>query len=43
MVLALTMYKSSLAKEMIDAAKAAFPKTEITAITNQGIDDAIPF
>ena len=44
MVLALSMYRSSLAKEMIDAARAAFPKTEITAIrTNQGIDDAIPF
>jgi hypothetical protein len=38
------MYKGSLAKEMIDAAKAAFPNTEITAIRDsRGIDDEIPF
>ena len=32
MVLALTMYRRSLAKEMIDAAKAAFPGAEVTAV-----------
>ena len=44
MVLALTMYKGSLAKEFVDAAKKAFPGTEITAIKDdRGIDDDLPF
>jgi hypothetical protein len=43
MVLALTMYRRSLAKEMIDAAKAAFPGAEVTAIRNMELEDDIPF
>lgn len=44
MVLALTMYKNSLAKEMIDAAKAAFPGAEVTAIRNkEDLEDEIPW
>ena len=43
MVLALTMYRRSLAKEMIDAAKAAFPGAEVTAIRDMELEDDIPF
>lgn len=43
MVLALTMYRRSLAKEMIDAAKAAFPGAEVTAIRNKELEDEIPW
>jgi hypothetical protein len=43
MVLALTMYRRSLAKEMIDAAKAAFPGAEVTAIRDMELEDEIPF
>lgn len=44
MVLALTMYRKSLAKEMIDAAKAAFPGAEVTAIRDkQDLEDEIPW
>jgi len=43
MVLALTMYRRSLAKEMIDAAKAAFPSAEVTAIRNKELEDDIPW
>ena len=43
MVLALTMYRRSLAKEMIDAAKAAFPGAEVTAVRNMELEDDIPW
>lgn len=43
MVLALTMYRRSLAKEMIDAAKAAFPGAEVTAVRNKELEDDIPW
>lgn len=43
MVLALSMYRASLAKEMIDAAKAAFPGAEVTAIRNRELEDDISF
>ena len=43
MVLALTMYRRSLAKEMIDAAKAAFPGAEVTAVRDMELEDDIPW
>ena len=43
MVLALTMYRRSLAKEMIDAAKAAFPGAEVTAVRDKELEDDIPW
>lgn len=45
MVLALTMYKDSLAKQMIDAVKQSFPGAEVTAFrsTNEDLEDEIPF
>jgi hypothetical protein len=43
MVLALTMYRRSIAKEMIDAAKAAFPGAEVTAVRNMELEDDIPW
>ena len=43
MVLALTMYRRSLAKEMIDAAKAAFLGAEVTAVRNMELEDDIPW
>jgi len=43
MVLALTMYRRSLAKEMIDAAKVAFPGAEVTAVRNMELEDDIPW
>jgi len=43
MVLALTMYRRSLAKEMIDAAKAAFPGAEVIEIRNKELENEVPF
>lgn len=43
MVLALTMYRCSLSKEMIDAAKAAFPGAEVIEIRNKELENEVPF